>query len=253
MLVARLGSLLFWGFVLVSSVLMFPVALLTWALTRPFDHRTRALHQLTCFWGSLYTWVNPLWKVRITGREHLRRGETYVLVANHLSLIDILVLFRLFAPFTWVSKVENFKVPFVGWNMRLNNYIPLRRGDKSSAAAMLEQCRARLADGVSVMMFPEGTRSRDGNLQAFKPGAFQLAADTGRSVLPIAMHGSAQALPRRGFVLRGHQAIQVEILPQVPVEVGADVAELTARVHHIIGERVELLRARAQAQPDSTA
>lgn len=230
--VSAAGSLLFWGFIAVSSIALFPVAVLIWLVTRPFDPRTRALHQFTCFWASLYTWLNPLWRVRISGKQHIRAGATYVMVANHLSLVDILVLFRLFVPFAWVSKQENFAVPFIGWNMRLNGYIPLRRGDKASAAVMMDASRAKLGSGTSIMMFPEGTRSRTGDLQAFKPGAFALALELGLPVLPVVLDGSHEALPKRGFVLRGRSDIAVRVLPEIAVEPddtrsAADLAEQT--------------------------
>ncbi len=215
---AAAGSLLFWGFIVVSSLLLFPPALLIWAVTRPFDPRTRALHQFTCFWASLYTWLNPLWQVQITGKENIRPGATYVMVANHLSLVDILVLFRLFVPFSWVSKEENFRVPFIGWNMRLNGYIPLRRGDKASAAVMMDACRATLRSQTSIMMFPEGTRSRTGEMRDFKPGAFDLARQTGSPLLPIVLEGTSKALPKRGFVLRGRSDIRVAVLPEISVD-----------------------------------
>lgn len=100
----------------------------------------------------------------VRGRERIDPRATYVMVANHQSLLDILVLFRLFRHFKWVSKVENFKVPFVGWNMRLNRYIPLKRGDRASVIEMIARCERTLRSGSSIMMFPEGTRSQDGHL-----------------------------------------------------------------------------------------
>ncbi len=114
-----------------SSVAMFPVALLCWALTLPFDRRKVILHRLTCFWASLYTWLNPAWPVKVVGREKIDPNETYVMVANHQSLLDIFVLFRLFTHFKWVSKIENFRIPFIGWNMYLNGYIQLKRGGRA--------------------------------------------------------------------------------------------------------------------------
>ncbi len=125
-------SLLFWAFLVVSSILLFPVAALIWLVTAPFDPRKRLLHQFTCFWASLYSWLNPAWQVSIVGREKIRSDETYVMVANHQSLLDILILFRLFTHYKWVSKIENFRLPFVGWNMWLNKYIPLTRGEVGS-------------------------------------------------------------------------------------------------------------------------
>jgi 1-acyl-sn-glycerol-3-phosphate acyltransferase len=209
-------SLLFWLFIVASSLVLFPIALLLWAITAPFDHRLVLLHRFTCFWASLYTWLNPVWKVRIEGREKIRPGTAYVMVANHQSLLDILVLFRLFKHFKWVSKVENFRVPAIGWNMYLNRYIKLRRGDRESVLQMLHACEKTIAQGNSIMMFPEGTRSPDGGLRAFKDGAFTLAQRTGAPLLPIAIYGTARALPKRGFVLRGRHFIHVRVLEEVP-------------------------------------
>lgn len=212
----RAGSLVFWVFLVISSILLFPVAAVIWAATVLFDRKLVVLHRFTCFWGSLYTWANPAWRVQIEGREKIRPDAAYVMVANHQSLLDILVLFRLFVHFKWVSKVENFRVPCIGWNMWLNRYIRLRRGDRASIAEMMDACERTLAEGSSVMMFPEGTRSSDGRLRAFKPGAFALAQRTGAPLLPIVVQGTANALPKRGFVLRGRHAIRVRVLDEIP-------------------------------------
>ena len=84
---------------------------------RPSTAGCALLHRFTCFWASLYTWCNPVWRVRVEGREKIRPDATYVMVANHQSFLDILVLFRLFRHFKWVSKIEKFRVPCIGWNM----------------------------------------------------------------------------------------------------------------------------------------
>ena len=89
----RIASLAFWAFIVVTSLLLFPIALLIFVVTAPFDPRRRALHQFTCFWASLYTWCNPLWRVHVEHRDRIDPDATYVMVANHLSLLDILVLF----------------------------------------------------------------------------------------------------------------------------------------------------------------
>ena len=238
---AHVGSLLFWGFVVLSSALLFPIAVVIWALTAPFDRRRRALHLFTCFWASLYTWLNPVWRVTIHGRENIDPGATYVYVANHLSLLDILVLFRLFTDFKWVSKAELFKIPGVGWNMTLNNYIPLRRGERDSVIAMMAQCQEALAQGSSLMMFPEGTRSATGDLKAFKTGAFELAVAADVPIVPIAIVGTNNALPKHGFVLRGRHHIMVTVLP--PFEPGDSVDSATAEARSRI--------AAVTAQPDA--
>jgi 1-acyl-sn-glycerol-3-phosphate acyltransferase len=215
-MVARVLSLVFWVFLVTSSLVLFPLALVIWALTLAFDRRLVVLHRFTCFWASLYTWLNPAWRVHVEGREKIRPKTAYVMVANHQSLLDILVLFRLFAHFKWVSKIENFRVPAIGWNMSLNRYIKLRRGDQASAERMMRACERTLAAGSSVMMFPEGSRSADGQLRPFKRGAFALAQRAGAPLLPIVLQGTAQALPKRGFVLQGRHEIHVRVLDEIP-------------------------------------
>ena len=245
----RIASTGFWLFMLVSSVLLFPIAFLLWLFTAPFDRRRRILHLFTCFWASLYTWLNPAWPLSIEGRERWRDDRVYVAVANHLSLLDILVLFRLFKHFKWVSKIENFRVPFIGWNMRLNRYIPLVRGDSASAREMMAACRKALAEGSSIMMFPEGTRSKDGRLKAFKPGAFRLALDCRVPILPIVIEGTGDALPKAGYVLRGRHPIRVRVLEPIEPESFANetVESLTRRVHDLF------LRELGQAGEDDLA
>src|SRR5438132_6330612 len=214
-MLARAGSLLFWSFITVSSLLLFPVAVIIWATTALVDRRRAVLHRFTCFWASLYTWLNPTWRVHVEGREKIRPGVPYVMVANHQSFLDILVLFRLFVHYKWVSKIEMFRIPCIGWNMALNGYIKLRRGDSRSGAEMMRACERTLAEGSPIMMFPEGTRSPDGRLKAFKPGAFVLAQRARVPLLPIVVEGTARALPKHGFVLRGRHAIRIRVLDEI--------------------------------------
>lgn len=233
-------SLLFWLFMALSSALLFPIAVAIWALTAPFDKRRAVLHRFTCFWGSLYSWLNPAWKVEIRGRERIVPRQPYVMVANHLSTLDILVLFRLFTHFKWVSKVENFRLPFIGWNMRLNRYIPLVRGRRASVVRMMRRAHETLSEGSSVMMFPEGTRSQSGKLRAFKTGAFELALKAETPLLPIVIRGSGNALPKKGFLLRGRHRIRVDILDPLPFEAFRTLSakELTEQVRSAFAEEL---------------
>ncbi|MFO0633193.1 MAG: lysophospholipid acyltransferase family protein [Nannocystaceae bacterium] len=232
-------STLYWLFVAIVAAVMFPLAVVVWAATAPFDRRKRLLHRFTTLWAALYTWANPWWRVEVRGREHLHDDRIYVMVSNHLSLVDIFVLYRIWAHFKWVSKVENFRLPFIGWNMRLNGYVPLRRGDRESVVAMLAQCRSLLREGNSIMMFPEGTRSKTGALGQFKPGAFELACEAAVPVLPIAVAGTAEALPKHGFAI-GRARLRVTVLPAIASE-GSSPAALSDRAHAAI--------AAANAQP----
>ena len=236
------GSALFWAFFVVSSAALFGVAAAVWALSRPFDPDGRVQHLYSCAWAQLYFWVNPAWRLEVRGREKLPWRGPAVLVANHESLADILVLFGLYRPFKWVSKAENFRLPFIGWNMRLNRYVPLVRGDPASIARMMDDCRRWLDRGVPVLLFPEGTRSPDGRVRAFKDGAFRLAVEKGCPVFPIAVAGTARTLPKHGLVLTGRADCRVRVLdPVVPADAGGDVAALRDLVRErIVAEKARL-------------
>jgi len=196
----------------------FILALVIWALTVLFDRRLVVLHMFTSFWACLYLWTMPAWSVKAFGRGKIRRQASYVVVSNHQSQLDILVAFHLFFPFKWVSKAEVFRLPFIGWNMALNRYIRLRRGDKESIRKMMEACEKALAKGCSVYFFPEGTRSRTGRLKPFKPGAFILAHQMKRPILAVAINGTRHALPKYSLNFHGRHTIRVEVLEEIPYE-----------------------------------
>lgn len=230
-LLLRISSVLYWAVVGSLAIAYFPGSCLIWLVTKPFDPKLRWLHLYTCFWASSYSWINPFWRVKVLNRQNIRPEGTYVLVANHRSMIDIFVLYRLFKHFKWVSKVEVLKVPVIGWNMRLNEYVALQRGSKASIKQMMEDCEAALAKGSSIMIFPEGTRSATDELGTFRAGAFTLAKKMGVPIVPIAVKGTGQLLTRRGGLL-GFRTIQVSVLPELTAQECADLTakQLTDRV-----------------------
>ena len=208
-------SILYWAFSIAVMPFLMIGALAVLLVTLPFDRRRLALHLYSCAWGSFYVVMNPLWRMRIEGRGKIPWRGPAVLVANHLSLADILVLYALFRPFKWVAKAELFRVPIVGWNMWINDYVPIRRGDRESIRQMMDHCRAHLSRGTPVLLFPEGTRSRDGRLQPFKDGAFRLAIEAGCPVIPIAVTGTFDSLPKNGFLLRNRMRAHVRVLDPI--------------------------------------
>jgi len=170
----------------------------------------------TSFWACIYLWVMPAWSVTIKGREKIKKNECYVIVSNHQSQLDILVAFRIFFPFKWVSKTEVFRLPFIGWNMVLNRYIKLKRGDKKSITKMMKDCEKTLSEGNSIYLFPEGTRSKTGQLRSFKPGAFILAHKMKRSILVIAISGTQNALPKHSLKFHGSHDILIQVVDEIP-------------------------------------
>ena len=215
-MINRVIAALFLIYIAVTSALFFVIALVIRVLTGPFDRRLVVLHQFTSFRACLYLWTMPAWRVTLVEeREKIRRRETYIIVSNHQSQLDILVAFRLFFPFKWVSKAEVFKLPFVGWNMVLNQYVKLRRGDKQSIERMMAACRRHLGRGSSVFFFPEGTRSPDGTLKPFKPGAFVLAHEMRLPILPVVIDGTRHALPKYSLNFHGRHYIRLQVLDPI--------------------------------------
>jgi 1-acyl-sn-glycerol-3-phosphate acyltransferase len=228
-------SALFWAYLALGCIPLYLVAIVIWALTLPFDPNGRVLHLYTCFWGQLFFRSNPFWRLHVEGRERLPWRGGAVLVSNHESLADILVLFGLWRPYKWVSKASNFRIPFIGWNMSLNRYVRLVRGDKESIAAMMRTSEEWLRRGVPMLLFPEGTRSPDGRIKDFKDGAFRMAIGQQLPVFPIVVTGTGDVLPKHGWVIRGIAHCRVRILPPVdPAPFGQDVAALRDHVRALI-------------------
>jgi 1-acyl-sn-glycerol-3-phosphate acyltransferase len=183
----------------------------------------------------------PAWSVSSKGREKIKRGKTYIIVSNHQSQLDILVAFRLFFLFKWVSKAEVFSLPFIGWNMVLNRYIKLERGEKESIQQMMVVCEKTISSGNSVYFFPEGSRSRTGIVKNFKTGAFALAHKMKIPVLPIVINGSKNALPKHSLNFHGRHHIRIEVLDEIPYESFAQlsVEETAGKVRKTIVEHVD--------------
>jgi len=235
-------SFYFWTELMVTSALLFPLAFLIWLVTVPFDRRMYLLHQFSCLWSNLVFFLNPLWKMKVYGKEKIDPKGTYVIVSNHQSGADILVLLTLRLHFKWVSKRSLFFFPFIGWNMAMTRYIALRRGKKSSMYRMMEKSRKALCDGNSMMIFPEGTRSNDEQIQPFKTGAFHLALDTRLPIMPIAIKGTAKAIRKGGFLISRNHEIEVSILDPVLFESfkNMDAKKLAKEIQSKVAAEIEL-------------
>ena len=143
--------------------------------------------------------LNPLWKFEVTGTPPKDPRHPYVVCSNHESFVDILLLSHLPFEMKWLSKVEITRIPVVGWMMKMAGDIPLNRGVGSSAMDAMAQCADRLDKHVSVMIFPEGTRSFTGELGKFKNGAFRLAIEKQVPILPVAVCGTHTALRKHNW------------------------------------------------------
>jgi len=177
-------------------LLALPVQALLLVLTAPFDRNRAVPGRLLRIVGVLISKTFPPWRLGVEGRWP--GGGPFVVVANHQSMLDILLLSRLPREMKWVAKEELFKIPWIGWMLRMSGDIPIRRGDAESGGEALARAKEYLSRGMSVMIFPEGTRSAKGTMLPFKSGAFRLALETGVPVLPVAVHGTARGMPKGG-------------------------------------------------------
>ena len=141
--------------------------------------------------------------VEAIGKEHIEKGQSYVIVANHQSLIDIYLLYGFLGlDIKWVMKQELRAVPVLGLACEMMGHVIVDRSNTEAALASMERARARIKDGMSVVFFAEGTRSRDGELKPFKKGAFRMAQELNLPILPITIHNTFKILPSNTVDLR---------------------------------------------------
>ena len=221
------------------------LALLVWpplqavllVVTWPFDRNRLVAGRFLRLCGAFVSRTFPFWRIRIEGRWPSGQGP-FVVVANHQSLLDILLISNIPHEMKWVAKRSLFDVPWIGWTFHMSGDIPIDRGDAASAAAVLAKARRYLDRGMSVMIFPEGTRSRDGKLLPFKGGAFKLAVDAGVAVLPMVVCGTAQGMPKGSPWVRPAR-LRVRILEPVPVAgVQAGDARALVRLKDDVRQRI---------------
>ncbi len=210
-------------------------------------HAGRALRQM----ARLSKRLSPLWKFEVRGAPPADIAtRAYVVVSNHESNTDPFLLSWLPWDMRWVAKQELFRIPVAGWALALAGDIPLRRGEASSVREMFAECRRTLDAGLSVMMFPEGTRSRDAELLPFKDGAFELAIQAQVPVLPLALTGTHDCMPK-GSRWFGEASAVVRVLEPIATTgmTAADVGPLRDRARDTIARAVAELRAeRASAR-----
>ncbi|MFL5401290.1 MAG: lysophospholipid acyltransferase family protein [Gemmatimonadales bacterium] len=228
-------SLWAWLVLVLSILLWFPMLLVVRLLTFPFDRGGYAAGYLFRRIGPVMATLNPLWRFRYSGKLPADPRRPYVVVSNHESFADILLISHLPWEMKWLSKAELFRIPIMGWEMWLAGDIPVRRGFGPSAVEAMERCRQTLARRVSVMIFPEGTRSKTAELLPFKDGAFRLAVEAGVPILPLAVSGTRTALPKHDWRF-GRSVAEVRVLE--PVDTAgltlADVPALKTRIRDTI-------------------
>ena len=208
-----------------------------------FDARREWMHNVSRTWASWIIFFCPLWKIQTHNSHRLDKKKTYVIVANHQSMADIfVVLAAIPAHFKFMAKEELFKVPFMGWSMRLSGYIPVNRASRESGRDAFLLAREWIEKGVNVLFFPEGTRSTDGVIKDFKQGAFKLAQEMNVEILPVVLDGTLEAIPKHSRIFQPCPNFQVSFCE--PLSAKGNVLELKDKIHVLMTEELARLRGR---------
>lgn len=208
------------------------------------DKTRGVIHHAAGWWGKAILFAaQPIWTCRVEGLQFIQKGRHYVIVSNHQSMLDILILLAVLPlHFKFMAKKELFYVPVVGWHMALANYIPIDRRNIQSSKNALLKAQAWLSRNVSILFFPEGTRSLTGEIQAFKEGAFRAAKETGAEILPVVLDGLWNAFPKRSWRIKNKARFYVSILSPVRIGQGDSATEMSHRIRREMAERLKILR-----------
>lgn len=247
----RILSPFIWLAIGVLALLWLPFLGVVFLLTAPRDPGRYTVGRWFRRCAMMAVAINPFWTFRVSGFRPADPRRPYVAVSNHESLADIFLISHLPWEMKWLSKDTIFRIPIMGWMMRMAGDIAVTRSRRTSRAEALEQCKERLERRVSVMIFPEGTRSGTGELLPFKDGAFRVAIESGVPILPMAVSGTRGAM-RKGSLLFGRSRAEVRVLE--PIETTGmtlrDLPELRDRVRSLIqSARDQLAAERKSARP----
>jgi len=218
---------------------------LLFVLTAPFDPGRYWVGRSFRMLGVIQVKLNPLWHFETRGVRIRDPRRPYVAVSNHESYGDIFLISHLPWEMKWLAKVELLRIPVFGWMMRMAGDVPVHRGRAASRKDAILACRDRLAKRVSVMIFPEGTRSADGAMLPFRDGAFLLALETGTPILPLAVAGTGHGMAKGTFRFRPTRAL-CEVLE--PIETAQLTPEDLPALKRTVRARIAAARARLRAE-----
>jgi len=212
-------------------------------ITYPFDRRGKVGHYYARLWGKTALLANRV-KVKIEGIEHLMNGKgPYIFMSNHQGSYDIFALLgHLPYQFKWLAKKELFSIPFFGWTMAAVGYISIDRGGTRDTVGAMNEAAQKIRDGMSVVIFPEGSRSPDGSIQPFKKGGFTLAIKSRVPIVPIAISGSRDIMPKDRLTAASGE---IRVFVDRPIEIQElslrDRESLMKRVRETISKNFKLI------------
>jgi 1-acyl-sn-glycerol-3-phosphate acyltransferase len=231
-------SLFLWAFFGIANTLFW---ILFGILLTLFLASSRTIHFYCAVpWAKTILWGTGV-KVQIRGLSNIDKQKAYIFIPNHLSFFDIFSLLAyLPVDFKFILKKELILIPILGWSMKRAGYISIDRSSPAKARRTLEKAVDRIKGGTSLVMFAEGTRGYDGRLQPLKRGAFQLAMASGVPVVPVAIKGTREIMPKGNFTIRkGSIVIQLEKPIETTTYTKQTMPELMERVSGSITAMLE--------------
>ncbi len=237
-------SVVYYLFLILLCTVFMILSAAALVLCWPFDKGRRVVHELSRILVRIFFFVPLRWRQTVQGLEHIDRRKQYVIVLNHNTVIDIPALYYVPLNFRWVSKREVFKTPFFGQYLILHGDICIDRGRAAEAMEqLLRKGKSWIARGASVAIFPEGTRSKDGEIHRFKAGAFSLAKEAGVAILPVVLDGT-RTLIKRNLAFNWGNRITLRVLPPVSAErvASTDVHALADEVHDAMCDALAQMR-----------
>jgi 1-acyl-sn-glycerol-3-phosphate acyltransferase len=237
-------TLIFAIYTMLELTFWFIITWIVLVICYPFDKGRKVVHwcsKMICmfFWKVPFTW-----KQRVTGLENIDKNKSYVIVLNHQSMVDILSLYFVPLNFRWVSKREVFRIPYIGQLLSIHGDIAIDRSKGADSMRKVTELGKMWIDrGVSIAMFPEGTRSKSGEIGRFKQGAFALAKEANVEILPVVMHGTRDVL-KKNFMVNWRNRLSVSVLPPISVETvqSLETAELIDMTRTMMCEEYEKIR-----------
>lgn len=203
-----------WTFITVlTTVFLFAILLI-----KPFEKHQSITYRIPNLWGLIISKLSPAWHISLNGFENMREDDGYVIVVNHRSFADIICVHLLQRHFKWVAKDSLFKIPVIGWIMSLVSYIPLQRDRHGSIKNTYREALEWLGRDISVVIFPEGTRTKGDTLGNFKNGAFKLAIESQKPIVPIVIHGSDQIQNSGSSSLSFNMRVEMNVLKPISTD-----------------------------------
>lgn len=237
-------SLLYYLVVIAVALVLYVASFIALVVCYPFDRKRVVVHTLSKWITDTIFGLPPFMKREVIGLENIDPKKAYVMTLNHNSMADIITIYNLPLVFKWVSKKEVYRIPIVGRLLYAHGDIVINRASAKEAMQLVhERGKEWLAKGASVAIFPEGTRSKDGEIHNFKAGAFLLAKDAGAPILPIVLNNTNKMI-RKGWMMNWRNHITIKILPPISAEEVAErsVKEVMADVHTSMTEALAGIR-----------